>query len=124
MRYIFILLIGFNYLFSSSQETDNEIIQYNLYEQIHINTDRETYLSGETIWLKVNTYEGNLKIPVNLSKIVYIELFNQDNIAIQQEKIFLEDGLGSGYIEIPKYLQTDYYYIRAYLHQYSHVSYG
>ncbi|MFC2136623.1 hypothetical protein ACFLTE_00460 [Bacteroidota bacterium] len=114
MKFIFFILFAFSCFNCFSKEINREIINYDLFEQIHINTDRNTYLSGETIWLNVNTYEGNLKIPVNLSKIAYIELFNQDNIAVQQEKIFLQDGSGSGYIEIPRHLKTDYYYIRAY----------
>jgi len=114
MRFIILIISIFSFLISFSQEKEKKIIEYHLFEQIHLNTDRETYLSGETIWFKINTYEGNLKIPVNLSKIAYIELFNQDNIAIQQEKIFLQNGIGSGYIKIPRHLQTNYYYIRAY----------
>ncbi len=114
MRLFFNIILAFLSILCFPQPVEKDIINYNLYEQVDLNTDRETYLSGETIWLKVNTYEGNFKIPVKLSKIVYVELLTQDNIPVQQEKLFLEDGKGSGYIEIPRHLKTDYYYIRAY----------
>ncbi|MBN1180737.1 MAG: hypothetical protein JXB49_00520 [Bacteroidales bacterium] len=109
---IFSLLSGI-----SGQNTDintNNTIQYQLKERVFLNLDKDIYLAGEDLHFSILCYDDNYKLPVNLSKIVYIELFDQDNTPLVQQKIFLDGAIGGGSLLIPKTCKTNYYYVRAY----------
>lgn len=83
-------------------------------EEIYIQSDREEYISGETIWF--NTYlidRQNMK-PDSQSSIAYFELLNPDNRPIVQKKILLVNDCGPGQIILPDTLSTGIYTIRAY----------
>jgi len=43
-------------------------------EKLYLHTDRDVYLTGETIWFKVNCLDGTCLKPSDLSKVVYVEL--------------------------------------------------
>jgi hypothetical protein len=83
-------------------------------EEIYIHTDREEYISGESLWF--NTYlidRQNLK-QSDHSSIVYFELLNSTNRPVVQKRIFIKKGLGPGQIVLPDTLSTGTYTIRAY----------
>lgn len=90
------------------------MFNYQMIEQVDLNTDQDFYLSGENIWFSVYTYDASFYLPVKFSVIAYVELYTQDNQVVAQQKVKLDDGRGIGSIRIPKTLQTDYYYLRAY----------
>lgn len=83
-------------------------------ERVMLNTDREIYLCGENIVFNAIIYEGNWYLPVIMSSVLYVELYNQDNRVILKGKFFMKNGMGSGTIPIPRDIITDIYYIRAY----------
>lgn len=82
-------------------------------EKVTLFTDRELYLSGENILLT-----GTVKAIINpsdeISKVVYIDLFDNTGRILQSEKYMLEEGFFKGVIRIPDYAQTGYGIIRAY----------
>lgn len=83
-----------------------------LYERIYLQTDKDMYLSGELVWLKLlaSTPEGQ---PLNFSKIGYVELLDA-NVSQTQLKVELSDGVGNGSLVIPTALPTGYYRLVAY----------
>lgn len=88
--------------------------EYQISEKIILETDREIYMAGEKINISCFTFEPLLQDILKLSKIVYIEFFTSRNLLIEQIKIEMNQGNGSGYIEIPKRLLSGKYYLRAY----------
>ena len=96
IRYIgFVLIFTLSFAFSYSQTPDKEIIKssekyYN--EELYIRTDRDLYISGEKVWLKIYKINGLNKTPGNISKVVYIELLDPDNNPINQLKVGI-DGI-------------------------------
>jgi hypothetical protein len=86
----------------------------NLQEKIYLRTDRPTYLVGETMWFAVVLVDGTKHQPLDLSKIAYIELVNQQNQAILQTKVELKEGRGEGALYIPSSILSGNYQIRAY----------
>jgi hypothetical protein len=83
-------------------------------EIILLNTDRKLYLSGDEIWIAikcVNAYSHKVSV---LSKIAYVELYNNKKSAVLKKMIMLSEGRGSGVIQIPPGLETGYYTLRAY----------
>lgn len=83
-----------------------------LYERLYLQTDKDMYLSGELVWLKLltSTPEGQ---PLKFSKIGYIELLDA-NVSQVQLKVELSDGVGNGSLVIPTALPTGYYRLVAY----------
>ena len=113
------LILFFIFLFIAKelipQSTNSvEYLSGPVSERILLYNNRGTYLSGETIPFSLFCFEKSLYIPFSLSKIAYVELYNQNNVPLVQTKVELINGFGSGTIEIPKKSKTDYYFIRAY----------
>jgi hypothetical protein len=92
---------------SLSDETDFR-------EKVFLHTDRKLYLSGEILWFKAYCIEHDFNIPSDVSKVLYVEILNNQNQSILREKTLLEKGKSHGTIYIPRSIQTGIYYIRAY----------
>ncbi|WP_316766378.1 hypothetical protein [Pedobacter frigiditerrae] len=83
-------------------------------EKIFIHTDKEQYLVGEVLWLKIYIVDANQHQPADLSKVAYVELLDQLNQPVKQLKISLKNGNGNGAVELPKTLKNGSYKLRAY----------
>ena len=121
-RILILIILGlYTYNSHSQKLADNiQIINndrfadFKINERVYLIADKDLYLAGEKIKLSVTTFDALLQIPVDLSKVVYIELINQENLPVIQEKIMLVDGKGAGSFVLPKDLESNYYYLRAY----------
>ena len=85
-----------------------------LYERTWLATDRDVYIPGDEILVSLATIDGYYQLPVTYSAVAYIELFAANGTPIVQEKALLSQGKGSVQIKLPKNIETDYYYLRAY----------
>jgi hypothetical protein len=92
----------------------NKAEDFKIQERVMLILDDNLYLSGETINLSATTYDIALQTPVDLSSILYVELYNQENIVCNAQKFLLKQGEAINRLVIPKDLETGYYYIRAY----------
>ena len=96
-------------------DLNSEVINRSvLDERVLLTTDRCLYLCGENIVFDAFIYEGNWFLPLQTSSVLYVELYNQDNLVISKGKIFMSEGRGSGTISIPRDISSDIYNIRAY----------
>ncbi|MCD7936866.1 MAG: hypothetical protein LUG98_08405 [Tannerellaceae bacterium] len=68
-------------------------------ERVYIQTDKNVYLAGELMWLKIYLTDDEGK-PTTLSKVGYIEVQDEEN-SLLQTKIELQEGTGQGCLEIP-----------------------
>jgi hypothetical protein len=84
-----------------------------LTEKIFVHTDKETYLSGETLWFSVYVVDGLTHHELALSKVAYVEVLDKDNRPLLQAKVPLENGRGSGSFSIPD-ISSANYILRAY----------
>lgn len=91
-------------------EHENEFFQ----EKIFLHLDRTFYMAGETIWLKAYLVDGYVHQPVASSKVAYVEILNASNEAIAQLKIELQNGMGTGSIELPATINSGNFQVRAY----------
>lgn len=82
-------------------------------EKIFVQTDKETYLAGESIWFKAWCTIENM--PTFLSRILYIEISDVNGKVIEK-KMYRLDSLSSadGVIDINKDLATGSYSFNAY----------
>lgn len=82
-------------------------------EKVFVQTDKERYLSGETIWMKAwCTLDG---VPTFLSNIVYVDLINAEGKVVAK-KMYRLDSLSStpADIELASDLPSGNYVINAY----------
>jgi hypothetical protein len=82
-------------------------------EKIQIHFSHESAFSGEIVWFKVYCV-SSLFPSTEISKLAFIEMVNDQNIAVVKKRILLEHGEGTGEFEIPDTLSTGLYYIIAY----------
>ncbi|MCL2726992.1 MAG: hypothetical protein FWD56_01255 [Bacteroidales bacterium] len=87
-------------------------------ERIHISTDRELYVAGETIWLSLYCFDMSGKEPhlSHVSSVAYLEL-RQDASLLASVKLAITTGRGSGRLQIPPALPTGNYRLIAYTKQ-------
>jgi hypothetical protein len=71
-------------------------------------TDRNVYVSGETLLTKIYTPEDNS------SKIVYMDLINKHGIRILGASLELRNFQANGYLQLPDSLSSGTYELRAY----------
>ncbi|WP_439182152.1 hypothetical protein [Carboxylicivirga taeanensis] len=83
-------------------------------EQIVMTTDRTIYIGGEDIWLTISNFNTESSMPSNLSRVAYVELLNQANVPILQEKLYLSDGMATAKLTVPDTVSTGNYLLRAY----------
>jgi len=106
LRILKINLICWIFLFSSSsgaQTLPNNIDNYSAgsyTENLDVRTDRDIYISGEQIWLKIYKLSGLTGCPDNLSKIVYVELLDTQFNPLNQIKVMVEGTSGSAFIRL------------------------
>ena len=119
MKYLpFIIIILFS-VSSYSQQTENKIMQSldsfsrgYPQEKVYIHFDRSNYTAGETIWFKA--YVTNEGKPGFLSKVLYLELVNQQNKLVDKKMLKLENGTAHGEFLLKDSLLSGNYAINAY----------
>jgi hypothetical protein len=119
MKYFFTFLIAF-FQFTSYAQTIPEKIVAALdsfafiqpQEKAYIQTDRNTYLTGEPIWFKAYTTLNEK--PTILSKIVYVELVSEDGKLVDKKMLKLINGSANGNIDTKFSYISGNYLLRAY----------
>ena len=116
-----ILLVGFSAELRSQELSEQLIIdQLKDYasgirpEKIYISTDKNVYSPGDTVWFKAFLVDAVFHKAQTLSKVAYVELFDQNDDLVQRKKLYLSPGSDSGEFILPIKAENDYYSIRAY----------
>jgi hypothetical protein len=86
----------------------------NFKEELFVRTDRDLYITGEKVWLKVYTLNGLTHSPYDLSKVVYLELLDKNNFPLKQIKIKTDNASGSSNFVLPDNISSGNYILRAY----------
>ncbi|MDZ7633422.1 MAG: MG2 domain-containing protein [Bacteroidales bacterium] len=85
-------------------------------EELYIVTDRDIYISGEDVFLKVYCMDRQTHKPSGLSKVAYVSLLDRTSTTVVRVKIWLDGQSGSGKFTIPDTLRTGNYIINACTH--------
>ncbi len=115
-----LLLLAASWGYSQDQKINKLVDAFDEYrkenyeEKIYLHLDRPSYLTGETMWFKIYLVDASLHTPGILSKVVYVEILDQDSKPVLQSKIEVSEGKGSGSLFIPATMNTGNYHIRAY----------
>ncbi|GAB2594734.1 hypothetical protein [Spirosoma areae] len=123
MKYLFysLLILSSLRIFGQTPEPVSALVQpfdsyrrQTLQEKLYVHTDQAFYLIGETMWFKVYYVDGSFHKPLDVSKVAYIELFDQAQKAVLQTKVSLTATGGNGTLFLPASLNSGTYRMRAY----------
>lgn len=120
IRFISILLLMSTVVNAQQQQLDTLRKNFEIYrtkhlvEKVYIHTDREAYLTGESIWFKAYVADGSIHKPLDLSKVLYLEIVQEDNTPVLQTKVSLDQGKGNGNLYLPATINSGNYVLRAY----------
>lgn len=81
-------------------------------EYIRLTTDKNCYLAGEDIWLKICVSDKDNQ-PLNISKVAYIEVSDSQQV-YAQAKLDLTEGMGNGRIRLPRTMHSGAFQLTAY----------
>jgi len=115
-----IILLGTNIVAQNSTTDtiqDLFLVQLSLYpqEKVHTQTDKSSYFSGDTIWIRVHLVDALLLKKANASRYVYVEMINPLS-KVAHRAMLRPDSLGYfyGYVNLDKALPEGNYTLRAY----------
>lgn len=81
-------------------------------EKAYLQTDKDTYVAGETIWMKA--YISLMNKPTILSGIVYVTLSDEKGLVIEKRMLKLHNGSASGDIELKQTQLSGSYILHCY----------
>ena len=115
MKYLaVIVLLAIAFLPCKAQSIDNTLSIYSNnfpQEKIHVQTDKETYFPGETIWFKVYLMADDL--PSITSTNLYADLLTTEGKLVEHKTMPVLKSSGDSYFTIPS-APENRYIIRAY----------
>ena len=85
-------------------------------EELYVQTDRDLYISGETVYLKTYCLNRLTHKPSFVSKVVYVSLLDNLNNPVVQVKLGVNGFTASGLIEIPDTTPSGNYLISCCTH--------
>lgn len=95
----------------------NPLVDYgsaHLQEKIFVHTDKSFYTTGEIIWFKLYVTDAQYHLPLDLSKVAYVEVLNKDHRPVLQGKVALDSGSGAGSFQLPYSINSGNFILRAY----------
>lgn len=120
LNFIFILPVIFTGFISLSgycqgwgNNQINELIP-EIHESVVLQTDRSVYAAGEEIWFSATCYINGKKPEIVLSRVLYLELYNQLNESIFKGKFDVSETGSRGSFLIPDETRSGVYLLRAY----------
>ena len=67
-------------------------------EKLHLHTDKDSYIAGDTIWLRAHCADAATHRPVAASRYVYVELRDDRRALVRRIKLLSRDSVYSGYL--------------------------
>jgi len=107
----------FCYAQSVAEALEKQLSDYsgnNPKEKIFVHTDKSFYVPGEIIWFKVYAVDSRFHMPIDLSKVAYVEVLDKSNTPVLQAKTPLQRGSGEGSFLIPVSVTSGNFRLRAY----------
>jgi hypothetical protein len=86
----------------------------NFREKLFMHINKSFYLTGEILWFEIYCVEGSTNKLLDLSKVAYVELVDNNHTPVMQTKVALKDGKGTGSFYLPFSLNSGNFRIRAY----------
>ncbi len=102
---------------TSDKDFLSKIIGYNKInhqEKLYLHTDKPVYITGEDLWFSIYLNDIVTNLPNQTEKVVYVELINPEGKSVLKNLYQINEGRGSGQIELKDTLSTGNYLLLAY----------
>lgn len=83
-------------------------------ETVFLSTNATTFVTGETLYYKLDCIKSSNKTPSNVSKIAYVELVDSNKKSVFKNKLYLENSKGQGDYFVPSTIKTGNYKLIGY----------
>ena len=84
-------------------------------EKVYVHTDRDAYLTGETVWLKGYIFNGNTHEADTLSRVLYVDLVDPNARRVRlRAQLRATNSYAPGSLLLPDSLASGTYQLRAY----------
>ena len=84
-------------------------------EKVYVQTDNNCYFVGDTLWYNAFVLRADNNKPINMSKLLYVELLSPDGVVVERQRIVVSNkGVTCGQFALQDSLYSGYYEIRAY----------
>ena len=83
-------------------------------EKVYLHFDNTDYFMRESIWYKANIVDAKTLTANISSRILYVDLLNQEGLLVKRNRHYIEEGMCSGSFHLPDTLNAGYYEVRAY----------
>ncbi len=85
-------------------------------ECIYIQTDKDYYAAGDTVWFRAHLVDAATCVPVSRSQFVYVELHDQKTDTLMQRIMVKadDDGVFANVLPLPKQMKSGVYTLAAY----------
>jgi len=90
-----------------------ELNSHSFREKLVIQTDRDIYAAGETVWLNIAYLNAFTGAPEETNSVVYAEILNRSGYPVHRIKLPVRFSAHSS-IRLSDTLETGYYLIRLY----------
>jgi len=110
--YIILLLLLIQGIFSDGLRAQSR--ELDLQEKVILSINKSFFLSGEKILCSVYTRDAWLHKPLDISKVVSIEVLDESDRPLIREKCIMKNGKGAAIISLPGSMASGIYTIRAY----------
>lgn len=112
-NFLFVLIFLFqaSCVFAQEKESFTPLCEQNVFlfqEKLHLHTDRDRYLAGDTVWLRAHCVDARSHRPVAESRYVYVELHDGEGKLARRVKLLARDGRYAGYLPLPADAGGDY----------------
>jgi hypothetical protein len=103
-----------------SSITDSIVSKFDSYgkkhlqEKLFVHTDKNYYLAGEMLWMKIYQTDAFFNKPLSLSTIAYTEILDNKNSPVLQIKSELKEAHGTAAVFLPVTLASGNYKLRTY----------
>lgn len=120
LRSIFSIVFSLSYFLSAAQSSVPEKLVAALdsfsfirpQEKAYVQTDRNSYLAGESIWFKTYSVLGGK--PTILSKVIYVDLIDRSGMVLDKKMMKLVNGTADGVIDLKSDIPAGPYVLRCY----------
>jgi len=109
----FVIILFCSSLFAQSG-LKTGVSKKNYNEDLYIQTDRDVYIAGEEVFLKISEFGGLTHNAGGISKVVYVDMLDNFSTPVIQLKIETDSRTGEGVFRIPDTLSTGCYFIRSF----------
>lgn len=121
--FLFCLFLASSGQFSSQQSADKALQTLNenfSQESIYILTDKDLYLSCETVWFNAMVFRNFTTSDISTN--FFIEIYDRNKKQVLKKRFPIFNGVVQGSIQLPESLSEDVYFFRAYTPMMSNLS--